>query len=419
MMEMTKTNSSKIITRIKRKYTKEQKGDKYLYTGLLLNLLLLGERLLIKLIPSSFSVSVYISSLYYSMIIFLLMFFLPSIHPLGKNKIRSHITGLCIAGSFIYLAINYGAGLILKNIASSPYDLSIRGIITNLLTRLPETIALILVTSYSINTVYKKTRYPIFWMVVFVLYLSVLQVNYTKLSIIKSFKDLFIFLAQDILPKISLSVLMTVICLVGGSIPCICYIGIIRIFQFIFPFLPSLPWVAESVIGIAYPVILSMLIWEEYKILSHLIPTAQKENIFSFSAWLIFLVAFSWFVVGVFPIYPSVILTGSMEPVIYPGDVILIKKLTKEEEVYKLKEGDIITFKIEDITITHRIKEIKSDEAGNLSFVTKGDNNDTEDSWIVLPNDLRGTVRNVVPKVGLPVLLIHSVNNIPEGVIGY
>lgn len=108
-----------------------------------------------------------------------------------------------------------------------------------------------------------------------------------------------------------------------------------------------------------------------------------------------------------------------MEPVIYPGDVILIKKLTKEEEVYKLKEGDIITFKIEDITITHRIKEIKSDEAGNLSFVTKGDNNDTEDSWIVLPNDLRGTVRNVVPKVGLPVLLIHSVNNIPEGVIGY
>lgn len=189
--------------------------------------------------------------------------------------------------------------------------------------------------------------------------------------------------------------------------------------MFVFPFLPSLPWVAESVIGIAYPIILSMFIWEEYKILSHLKPSTQKENIFSFSASLIFLVVFSWFVVGVFPIYPSVILTGSMEPLIYPGDVVLIRKLMSEKEVYKLKEGDIINFKMEDITITHRIKEIKSDEAGNLSFITKGDNNDSEDNWVVPPNDLVGTIEKVVPKIGLLVLLMHSSDNIPKGVSDY
>ena len=164
-------------------------------------------------------------------------------------------------------------------------------------------------------------------------------------------------------------------------------------------------------------IILSMFILEEYKVLSHLKPSLKRESIISFSAAMVLLVAFAWFIVGVFPIYPSVILTGSMEPDIYPGDVVIIEKILSEEEVYKLKEGDIINFKIEDITVTHRIEEVILDEAGNLSFITKGDNNDSADKWLVLPNDLKGTVKKVVPKVGLPIVWAHTNENIPEGVI--
>ena len=401
------------------KNNREQRGNKYLYIGLLLNLCLLGDSILFKVFSADYNLIKYLSPVYFIIIIICIVFFSPAIHTLGKNRIRYQITGLCIAGSVIYTAINYGAGLILKNIASSPYDMSPKGVISNIFTQMPEIIAFILVRSYSVNAVYKKTHHPIFWIVIISLYLAVIQVNFTKLSIARSYEDLFICLAQDIMPKVTLSFLMTIVCLVGGSIPCIYYMCINKIFMFIFPFLPSLPWVAESVIGIAYPIILSMFIWEEYKILSHLKPSTQKENIFFFSASLLFLVAFSWFVVGVFPIYPSVILTGSMEPLIYPGDVVLIRKLMSEEEVYKLKEGDVINFKMGDITITHRINEIKSDEAGNLSFITKGDNNDAEDDWVVPPNDLKGTIEKVVPKIGLLILLLHKSENISEGVSSY
>jgi signal peptidase len=401
------------------KNNREQRGNKYLYIGLLLNLCLLGDSILFKVFSADYNLIKYLSPVYFIIIIICIVFFSPAIHTLGKNRIRYQITGLCIAGSVIYIAINYGAGLILKNIASSPYDMSPKGVISNIFTQMPEIIAFILVRSYSVNAVYKKTHHPIFWIVIISLYLAVIQVNFTKLSIARSYEDLFICLAQDIMPKVTLSFLMTIVCLVGGSIPCIYYMCINKIFMFIFPFLPSLPWVAESVIGIAYPIILSMFIWEEYKILSHLKPSTQKENIFFFSASLLFLVAFSWFVVGVFPIYPSVILTGSMEPLIYPGDVVLIRKLMSEEEVYKLKEGDVINFKMGDITITHRINEIKSDEAGNLSFITKGDNNDAEDDWVVPPNDLKGTIEKVVPKIGLLILLLHKSENISEGVSSY
>jgi signal peptidase len=397
----------------------EQTGNEYLLIVFFINLCLLGDNLLIKVLPASFKFIKYISPACFILITICIVFFLPAIHTLGKNRIRNIIIGFSIAGSVVYIAINYGAGLFLKNIALSPYDISPKGVIGNIAVQIPEIIAFIMVRSYSVNAVYKKTVHPVFWIAVISLYLAALQFNFTKLSIVRSLEDLFICIAQDIMPKITLSFLMTILCLAGGSIPCIYYMCINKIFMFLFPFLPSLPWVAESVIGIAYPIILSMLIWEEYKILSHLKPSSQKENIFSFSASLIFLVVFSWFIVGVFPIYPSVILTGSMEPLIYPGDIVMIKKIKTEEEVYKLKEGDIINFKMGNITITHRIAKIESDEAGNLSFITKGDNNDAQDPWVVPPNDLKGTIEKVVPKIGLPVLMIHKNDNIPEGVSNY
>ncbi|WP_051931830.1 signal peptidase I [Clostridium sp. KNHs214] len=68
-----------------------------------------------------------------------------------------------------------------------------------------------------------------------------------------------------------------------------------------------------------------------------------------------------------------IVLSGSMEPKIKPGDVILVKKTHIEE----LKEGDILTYISEDNFITHRIKKIQ----GN-SLITKGDANNVEDSPI-------------------------------------
>ena len=95
---------------------------------------------------------------------------------------------------------------------------------------------------------------------------------------------------------------------------------------------------------------------------------------------------------------------------------MLIQKLSSEGEIYRLSEGEIINFKRDKITITHRIVGVIKDEAGNVSFQTKGDNNDSADVQPVLPNDINGTVRQVIPKVGLPVLLMKSGEAVPEGV---
>ena len=77
------------------------------------------------------------------------------------------------------------------------------------------------------------------------------------------------------------------------------------------------------------------------------------------------------------------ILSGSMEPEINTGDLAIVKSVDAED----VKVGDIITFKYEGKVVTHRVVE-KNEEG----FITKGDNNNTNDTEIVRGEDLIGKV---------------------------
>ncbi len=68
------------------------------------------------------------------------------------------------------------------------------------------------------------------------------------------------------------------------------------------------------------------------------------------------------------------VISGSMEPTYYAGDLIYVKKVAAEE----VKVGEPITFILnEDLVIaTHRVTKI---DLKNQRFYTKGDNNQIED----------------------------------------
>lgn len=79
-------------------------------------------------------------------------------------------------------------------------------------------------------------------------------------------------------------------------------------------------------------------------------------------------------------IYVLQVKTGSMETNIHVGDYILVKN-TKD-----FNTGDIITFKIQDYYVTHRVKSINGDR-----ILTKGDANNTFDDEI-MKDDVIGKV---------------------------
>lgn len=397
------------------------RGRHYGYIALLLLVLWCLPSLPVA--ESWFSKNLWIGLCYWGCLLLLACLGLPRVHVPGSLKQQELVQGYVWSGAGIYLAIFYGIGIVLKSLAASPYDHSIAGLVGNSVTLLLSLAFREYTRAYGIGAAFRLQRRHGKKAVVFTALLTMLlamtDISVKRAGLVQDEKSLFLFVVQQVLPAIEKSIVLSYLVYYGGFVTGLIYSAAPEIFLRSFPFLPQLPWLAESAVNLAYPAAFAAWLrevlgeetkgWEEGE--------EKKGGIYRSFACFAFAVAFSWFCVGVFPIYPSVVLTGSMEPGICPGDVVLIRKITKEQEIYALKEQDVINFSREDYTVTHRIKEVLRDEAGNVSFCTRGDNNPSEDADAVLANDINGIVIGVVPKAGLGVLLLRGGGEAPEGVM--
>ena len=89
------------------------------------------------------------------------------------------------------------------------------------------------------------------------------------------------------------------------------------------------------------------------------------------------------------------IVTGSMEPTIKVDDIVIVKK----EDKKNIQKNDIITFKIENEIITHRVIDIAYDN-GTLIYTTKGDKNDVTDIEKVQFEQIEGKYVTKFTKIG-------------------
>ncbi|WP_254824478.1 signal peptidase I [Haloglomus halophilum] len=92
-----------------------------------------------------------------------------------------------------------------------------------------------------------------------------------------------------------------------------------------------------------------------------------------------------------------VVRSGSMEPAIGTGDVIIVERAPPAA----IETGDVITFVPDDQPppTTHRVVS-KSEQDGVIHFTTKGDANEQPDAEPVVENELVGKVTLVLPYVG-------------------
>ena len=96
------------------------------------------------------------------------------------------------------------------------------------------------------------------------------------------------------------------------------------------------------------------------------------------------------------------VLTGSMEPAIPVGSIVI----TKEQSSYEIE--DIISFQEEGSVITHRIISIDRER-----YITKGDANNVADTEEVQQKQVLGKVILMIPLLGYLVMWLMS----PVGII--
>lgn len=100
---------------------------------------------------------------------------------------------------------------------------------------------------------------------------------------------------------------------------------------------------------------------------------------------------------SVFGYKPFIVLSGSMETDIHKGDLI-ITKIVKDPS--KLVIDDIIAFRDAENTVTtHRIIDIVEKDGENF-FITKGDNNTSQDLNLVALTDVEGIYIGRIPGIG-------------------
>ncbi len=102
------------------------------------------------------------------------------------------------------------------------------------------------------------------------------------------------------------------------------------------------------------------------------------------------------------------VVTQSMTPTYDAGDMVIVKCVGIDE----IQVGDVVTFhpsSDSDVCLTHRVTEITTDfqGTGETCIKTKGDANDTEDSFWVDDTRIVGTVQFCIPRLGYLVRFVQ------------
>jgi signal peptidase len=100
------------------------------------------------------------------------------------------------------------------------------------------------------------------------------------------------------------------------------------------------------------------------------------------------------------------VMSGSMEPTIHVGDVVIDRKI----RALDARPGDVVTFSDPSgrkRLITHRIRSMHV-QGNTVQVVTKGDANNAVERWTVPANGRIGRVELRVWKLGYPLVFAYS-----------
>jgi signal peptidase len=100
------------------------------------------------------------------------------------------------------------------------------------------------------------------------------------------------------------------------------------------------------------------------------------------------------------------VLSGSMEPAIGTGDVVVVEQIRPLDA----RIGDIVSFRDPDDPsrlITHRVRAMEVDGT-EIEFVTKGDANTSVEQWRITPDGQIGRVVFRVPTIGYVLYYLRS-----------
>jgi len=327
---------------------------------------------------------------------------LPRYRTAGGLRVKSAIIQLALIIGFFQVLL-YVIGGLFSGFGKSPYSFTPTSILTNLVFVGAMLVGMELSRAWLINRLGKKhTLLALVFVAVLYTLLSIPLARITGLTL---GLDSITYVNSAVLPALAENLLASFLALMGGPLASIAYRGILQAFWWFCPILPNLPWAFTGLIGTVVPIVGLVL---ANSLRSRRQPgQARREKEGSLAGWVvttIVAVAIIWFAVGLFPVQPTTVISGSMRPTLDVGDVVIIAKVSAAT----VKPGDIIQFReAEGVTTVHRVVEIQESE-GQRVFITQGDANSEPDANPVLAANVVGKAVFDIPKIGWAAIAVKE-----------
>lgn len=334
-------------------------------------------------------------------LVILFVFSLPRSRTMGKLRGRRLMLWLALVCVFIGLLGEMLQGA-MSGLGRSPFDHSPAGIIINTVSVAAAVAGLEVMRSWAMNRFFSGRW---LWGVGILAVLSTLfQMPFNKLTNLSWGLAATKFIGAELLPALAQNTLAGCLVMLGGPVPAIIYRGGLLLMERWSPILPNAGWVGQTLLGVLAPVMGIILVWQIYSEETRLSKRNESDgNIYGWAATSVAAVVIIWFAMGVFSYAPRVIPSGSMQPGINIGDIVIVHKVPGDQ----VQVDDVILFTLGGMKVSHRVMAVK--EVDNKRFfITKGDANDAPERDPVYEKQVQGKVVMVVPKLGWVTLMLRG-----------
>ena len=298
-----------------------------------------------------------------------------------------------------YVLIYYLLGLIF-GFSHNGYSTSIKGIITNFLSLY----SIVFLQEYSRYRLlnYNRSKFNVIFITIFFIIINIDLFFFINASHL----DLFNYILRSFIPVIIMNITLSYLAYNVGYLSSYIYRGILEAIIIFSPIITNIHALLLCLLYLVISYFIYLSISNKIMLENRVITKRdiKKDKNGSMILLFIFVFILILFVIGVFKYKPVTILSPSMKNSFDKGDIVIVEKIKSCD---KLKKGDIIYYKNNNVYIVHRIVSI--DYINNKYIIkTKGDNNNTVDEWDVKEENIEGIIRGKVKYLGWPSIIISD-----------
>lgn len=308
----------------------------------------------------------------------------------------------------LYYFITYFLG-VFSGFVRTSYSLSINNIIKNIFP-----IVLLIVASEILRyEIFTKAKGNVFSLIIGCLVFILIDVNMiVHLYDVTTPLGLTKMICLVIFPSITKNIFLTSLTVKTGYKNSLFYRLVTELNTYIFPIFPDFGEYINVLIKTVLPIIImsrvnNLFNYYEIRKIKDSKYNSRKLVLYSIITFVLLIIVL--LTSGLFKYQALTIGSGSMTPKIEKGDIVIVESLNSSE-IKEIKKGDILVYNHDNKIIVHRVVKI-SNINNKITFNTKGDNNETKDSWIVKDSDVIGIVKFKIKWLGMPTVALNELLN--------